>query len=136
MLSINQTVDSRVSSAFTRVPPVFAKFGTEDHRSTINSAPEFTLFTLDLCALAPVSCGIRPLAHTRVIIPDKIQFMIPGRRRLSAIAIAYLWSISVWLAFAPMLAGQDKLRVLERGLNAPYWDLLLAEGAWLLTAAL
>ena len=35
-----------------------------------------------------------------------------------------------------MLAGQDKLRVLERGLNTSYWDLLLAEGAWLVTAAL
>ena len=86
--------------------------------------------------LAPVSCGIRPLVYTRVMIPDEIQFMIPGRRRLLAIAIAYLWSISVWLAFAPMLAGQDKLRVLERGFNTSYCALLLAEGDWLVTAAL
>ena len=70
------------------------------------------------------------------MIPDKIQSIMPGRRSFSAIAIAYLWSISVWLAFAPMLAGQDKLWVLERGLKTSYWALLLVEAGWLLTAAL
>jgi len=70
------------------------------------------------------------------MIPDKIQFMMPGRRKLSPIAIAYLWSFSVWLGFAPVLAGQDKLRVMERGLHTSYWDLLLAECAWFLTSAL
>jgi len=62
--------------------------------------------------------------------------MMPGRQRLSTIAIAYLWSSSVWLAFAPVLAGQDKLRMLERGFHTSYWDLLLAEIAWFLAAAL
>ena len=61
---------------------------------------------------------------------------MPSRQRLSAIAIAYLWSISVWMTFAPLLAGQDKLRLIERGLHTSYWDLLLAHSAWLLTAAL
>ncbi|HKW31401.1 MAG TPA: histidine kinase [Candidatus Acidoferrum sp.] len=62
--------------------------------------------------------------------------MMPSRQRLTAIAIAYLWSISVWLAFAPLLAGQDKLRLLERGLHTPYWDIVLVHSAWLLTSAL
>jgi len=70
------------------------------------------------------------------MIPDKIRSMMPSRQRLSAIAIAYLWSISVWMTFAPLLAGQDKLRLIERGLHTSYWDLLLAHSAWLLTAAL
>lgn len=106
-----------------------------DRESAINSAAEFGLFTSDLSALIPASCGIRPLVYTGVMIPDKIQFM-PGQRRLSGIATAYLWSSLVWLAFAPVLAGQDKLRILERGLHTSYWDLLLAESGWFLVAAL
>jgi len=107
-----------------------------DRESAINSASEFMSFAYDSRALLPVFCGIRPLVYTGVMIPDKIQFMMPGRRKLSPIAIAYLWSFSVWLGFAPVLAGQDKLRVMERGLHTSYWDLLLAECAWFLTSAL
>lgn len=107
-----------------------------DCESAINSVPEFALFTSDLSTFIPGFCRIRPLVYTGVMIPDKIQFIMPGPRRLSAIAIAYLWSSSVWLAFAPVLAGQDKLRVLERGLHTSYWDLLLAESTWFLVAAL
>lgn len=107
-----------------------------DRESATNSAPEFALFTSTLSALIPVLCGIRPLVYTGVTIPDKIQFMTPGPRRLSAVAVAYLWSSLVWLAFAPMLAGQDKLRVLERGLHTSYWDLLLVESAWFLVNVL
>ena len=107
-----------------------------DRESAINSASEFMSFVYDSRALLPVFCGIRPLVYTGVMIPDKIQFMMPGRRKLSPIAIAYLWSFSVWLGFAPVLAGQDKLRVMERGLHTSYWDLLLAECAWFLTSAL
>ena len=125
-----------MSSAFTRVPLVNAKFGMNDRESAINSASEFMSFVYDSRALLPVFCGIRPLVYTGVMIPDKIQFMMPGRRKLSPIAIAYLWSFSVWLGFAPVLAGQDKLRVMERGLHTSYWDLLLAECAWFLTSAL
>jgi two-component sensor histidine kinase len=125
-----------MSSAFARVPLVIAKFGVNDRESAINSAPEFALSTPDLCVLVPVSRGIRPLVYTVLMIPDKMQSMMPGRQRLSAIAIAYLWASSVWLAFAPVLAWQDKLRVLERGLHTSYWDLLLAECAWFLEAAL
>src|SRR5215475_7682512 len=112
------------------------KFGTNDHERAFKSDRNTGLFTSDLFALIPVFCGIKPLVYPRLTIPDRIQFMTPGRQRLSAIAIAYLWSLSVWLALAPMLAGQDKLRVLQRGLNTSYWDLLLAHAAWLLTAAL
>ncbi len=49
---------------------------------------------------------------------------------------AYLWSIVLWVAFSPVLAGQEKVRLVERGLYTSYWKLLLATGAWCLTAAL
>ena len=135
-VSINQAVIPEVSSAFARVPSVIAKFGMNDRERAINSASEFMSFVYDLCCAGPVSCGIRPLVYTGVMIPVKIQFMMPSRQRLSAAAIAYLWSFSVWLTFAPLLAGQDKLRLLERGLNTSYWVLLLVESGWLLTSAL
>ena len=35
-----------------------------------------------------------------------------------------------------MLAGQDKVRLLERGIDTPYWTILLVNGAWCFTAAL
>src|SRR5215472_12086817 len=135
-LSVKRTVDSQFSGAFARVPFVIAKFWVNDRESAINSASEFALFTPDLCVLVPVSRGIRPLVYTCVMIPDKIQSMMPSRQRLTPIAIAYLWSASVWLGFAPVLAVQDKLRILERGLHTSYWDLLLAEIAWFSVAAL
>jgi len=56
--------------------------------------------------------------------------------RVSKIASAYLWSILIWVAFSPVLAGQDKVRLLERGVSTPYWNLLLVNGAWLFSAAL
>src|SRR5215467_574248 len=135
-LSVQRTVNSQLSSAYARVPFVIAKFWMNDRESAVHYAAEFALFTYDLSALVPVSCGIRPLVYTRAMIPDKIQRMTPGRQKLTPIAIAYLWSASVWLGFAPVLAVQDKLRILERGLHTSYWDLLLAEIAWFLVAAL
>ena len=135
-LSVQRTVNSQLSSAYARVPFVIAKFWMNDRESAVHYAAEFALFTYDLSALVPVSCGIRPLVYTRAMIPDKIQRMTPSRQRLTPIAIAYLWSASVWLGFAPVLAVQDKLRILERGLHTSYWDLLLAEIAWFLVAAL
>ena len=56
--------------------------------------------------------------------------------RVQGVARAYLWSILIWVGFSPVLAGQDKVRLLERGQYAAYWNLLLVNGAWLLTAAL
>src|SRR5258708_1269958 len=55
-----------------------------------------------------------------------------GRR----IALSYLWSVLIWVGFAPVMAGQDKVRLLERGQYTAYWTLLLANGAWCLSAAL
>ncbi len=52
------------------------------------------------------------------------------------IALSYLWSILIWLALSLVLAGEDKVRLLERGLYTAYWKLLLVNGAWCLTAAL
>jgi two-component system LytT family sensor kinase len=62
--------------------------------------------------------------------------MGPASHKIARIARAYLWSISIWLAFAPVLAGQDKIRLVERGLYTHYWVLLLVNGVWLLTAGL
>jgi hypothetical protein len=52
------------------------------------------------------------------------------------LAVSYLWSILIWVGFAPVMAGQDKVRLLERGQYTAYWTLLLANGAWCLTTAL
>ena len=57
-------------------------------------------------------------------------------QKLRGAALAYLWSILFWVAFSPVLAGQDKVRLLERGQHTAFWVLLLANGSWLLTAAL
>jgi two-component system, LytTR family, sensor kinase len=51
-------------------------------------------------------------------------------------ARAYLWSALVALAFSPLAATEDKLRLLERGLDTAYWMLLLVNGVWLLAIAL
>jgi len=56
--------------------------------------------------------------------------------KLRRIALAYTWAILIWVGFSPVLAGQDKVRLLGAGLNTSYWTLLLVNGAWLLTAAL
>jgi two-component system, LytTR family, sensor kinase len=49
---------------------------------------------------------------------------------------SYLWSILIWLSLAPMNAGQDRVDLLDSGLNVPYWMILLSDGAWMITAAL
>lgn len=54
----------------------------------------------------------------------------------SRIARSYLWSILIWLSFAPVAAGEESFTLLDRGLYVPFWILLLLSGAWLLTAAL
>lgn len=54
----------------------------------------------------------------------------------SRIARAYLWSILIWLSLAPMNAGEDTVTLLEGGMHVPYWMLLLANSAWMMTAAL
>jgi len=57
-------------------------------------------------------------------------------QRVRRIALPYLWSILFWVGFAPVMAGQDKVRLLERGQYTAYWTLLLVNCAWYLTAAL
>jgi hypothetical protein len=54
----------------------------------------------------------------------------------SRIARSYLWSILIWMSFAPVAAGEDTFTLLDRGLYVPFRVLLLVDGAWLLTAAL
>ena len=58
------------------------------------------------------------------------------RRKLSTIAWAYLWSILFWMGLAFLAAGEDKVRLWERGLHTSYWTALLVEGGFLLSAAL
>ena len=60
--------------------------------------------------------------------------LVPGK--VSKVALAYLWSILIWLGFSPVAAGQEKVRLLESGVYASYWNSLLVYGAWCLTAAL
>jgi two-component system LytT family sensor kinase len=57
-------------------------------------------------------------------------------RRVSRIGQAYLWSILSWAGFAPLMAGQDKVRLHDSGLSVTYWRVLLISGAWCMTAAL
>lgn len=74
------------------------------------------------------------LFHGQRKIPDTISDVeLPLKRH--RLAAAYLWSMVIWLGFTPFLAGQDKVRLLHRGIDTPYWNLLLDNGAWLFTAA-
>lgn len=66
----------------------------------------------------------------------RIEAMSASYSGLRRIARAYLWSIAAWMAFAPLLAGQDKVRLLERGQDTSYWILMLVNAAWLMTAAI
>src|SRR5215469_2531483 len=49
----------------------------------------------------------------------------------SRVARSYLWSILIWMSLAPVDAAQNTITF-----HDPYWVQLLADGAWLLTAAL
>jgi len=60
---------------------------------------------------------------------------VPARKALR-IARAYFWSILFWMSLAFLAAGEDKVRIWERGLHTSYWTALLVDGAFLLTAAL
>ena len=52
------------------------------------------------------------------------------------IARAYFWSISFWMSLAVLAAGEDKVRIWQRGLHTSYWTALLVDGGFLLSAAL
>lgn len=62
--------------------------------------------------------------------------MAASWQRISSIARSYAWSILIWISFSPVLASQDRVRLSESGLHTPYWNLLLVNGVWLLTAGL
>ena len=62
--------------------------------------------------------------------------MEPNSQKVSRVAFAYLWSILFWMGLALLAAGEDKVRIWERGLHTSYWTALLVDGAFLLTAAL
>jgi two-component system, LytTR family, sensor kinase len=58
-------------------------------------------------------------------------------RKLYKIGQAYLWSALIWGGFAPIMAGQEWMRLQPEDVPYyPYWKLLLIAGAWSGTAAL
>jgi two-component system, LytTR family, sensor kinase len=61
--------------------------------------------------------------------------MKSGWQKLKRIGRAYLWSILLWAWFAPIMAGQEKVRLLADGIHIPFWKMLLIAAAWCMTAA-
>ena len=65
------------------------------------------------------------------------RYIVEGvSQAASRMARSYLWSILIWLSFAPVSAGQASFTLLDRPSYLPFSILLLIDGAWLLTAAL
>jgi two-component system, LytTR family, sensor kinase len=64
-------------------------------------------------------------------IPD----MEAAWEKASTIGRGYLWSILLWGWFAPIMAGQETVRLRSDGVNVAYWQMLLIAGAWCVTAA-
>jgi two-component system, LytTR family, sensor kinase len=58
-----------------------------------------------------------------------------GWQKARKIGRAYLWSILLWAWFAPLMAGQEKVRLLADGIHIPFWKMLLIAAAWCMTAA-
>jgi two-component system, LytTR family, sensor kinase len=70
------------------------------------------------------------------VIPDTIDCMERNSQKISQIAFAYLWSILIWMGLASLAAGEDTIRISERGFHTSYWTALLVNGVWALSAAL
>jgi hypothetical protein len=68
--------------------------------------------------------------------PASAGVALAGVENASRIARAYLWSILIWLSLTPVNAGEDTVTLLDQGLFVPYWILVLANSAWMMTAAL
>lgn len=62
-----------------------------------------------------------------------MEVLVPKALR---IARAYFWSILFWMSLAFLAAGEDKVRIWQKGLHTSYWTALLVEGGFLLSAAL
>jgi len=56
--------------------------------------------------------------------------------RLSTIAWAYLWSFLFWTGLSFLAAGEDRVRLWERGLHTSYWTAFAVDGGFLMSAAL
>ncbi len=57
--------------------------------------------------------------------------------RVRRVARAYLWSLVFWLGFAPMLATEHHVRVVEQGRQSPHFTQnLMMDVAWCLTFAI
>ena len=88
-----------------------------------------------LCAIEPLSCTLAPRAPKGIKSRYNACVEVTWRR-VSTITRAYFWSILFWMSLAFLAAGEDKVRIWERGLHTSYWTALLVDGAFLLTAAL
>src|SRR5215469_13959356 len=75
-------------------------------------------------------------AASQTEFPPSAGVALVGVESAWRIARAYLWSILIWLSLSPMNAGEDTVTLLDQGLFIPYWILLLANCAWMMTAAL
>jgi hypothetical protein len=77
---------------------------------------------------APASRKIRKTGYT-------ILGMRSGWQQVKKVGRAYLWSILLGAWFAPLMAGQEKVRLLADGIHIPFWKMLLIAAAWCMTAA-
>jgi two-component system LytT family sensor kinase len=77
---------------------------------------------------APAGRKIRKTGYT-------ILGMGSGWQQVKKVGRAYLWSILLWAWFAPLMAGQEKVRLLADGIHIPFWKMLLIAAAWCMTAA-
>ena len=68
----------------------------------------------------------------------RVQSTPMGRiqQNVTKVALAYLWSILIWTGLASLAAGEDKVRMWERGLHTSFWTALLVNGAFAMSAAL
>lgn len=57
--------------------------------------------------------------------------------RIRKVGLAYLWSMLFWLGFAPMLATEHHVRIMEQGRQTPHFSQnLMMDVAWCLTFAI
>src|SRR5215472_1422934 len=80
---------------------------------------------------------VSPHLHSwSAAIPSTIGNVQRVPRRVIQVARGYLWSIFIWMGLASVGAGEDTVRLWERGLHTSYWTALLVDGVWAITAAL
>ncbi|HUN61837.1 MAG TPA: histidine kinase [Candidatus Sulfotelmatobacter sp.] len=56
-------------------------------------------------------------------------------QKAAKVGRAYFWSILLWVWFAPLMAGQETVRLRAQGVDMSYWKMLLIALAWSMTGA-